>query len=326
MTDDTSSRARHDPLFQLLVEHPERLNKFVRAMLPREWLPLISDRPFELVHANFTGQEKLEQHRADLVVQGWDIHGEPFQVAFEHKSEADPETPEQTMGYSRRLRERQAKLRPQPAPALPRVIPVLFTHGKRWHPPYTIPADSPWFGSLLEMAWTIDLFVMLHLDLHEHSEVVRRIEDADPGLRMWVRALQLPAKPEPAEMDRFVDSLIADDPWYRAVLGYTHDKVGKNKIDESLERRRPQERRGMMETWGEEVQREIGPKVARETTQQILLRQIQRRFGPLSAAHRERIAAGTLEDLNAWVDSVLDADSASEVLRAGPERVNGVEV
>ena len=58
---------------------------------------------------------------------------------------------------------------------------------------------------------------------------------------------------------------------------------------------------------------------------EILLRQIERRFGPLAKTHRERIAAAGLEELDAWLDSMPDAGSAAEALRAVPERINGAE-
>ena len=45
----------------------------------------------------------------------------------------------------------------------------------------------------------------------------------------------------------------------------------------------------------------------------LLLRLLERRFGPLPAAIRQRVAAADAETLLAWGERVLDADSLDEV-------------
>ena len=50
----------------------------------------------------------------------------------------------------------------------------------------------------------------------------------------------------------------------------------------------------------------------------VLERQIQRRFGPLPAAVAERLGRASADDLAAWADNVLDADTLDGVF--GPER------
>ena len=44
-----------------------------------------------------------------------------------------------------------------------------------------------------------------------------------------------------------------------------------------------------------------------------LTRIMERRFGPLSSTVRDRIAAAGPDELDAWLDRVLDADSPEEV-------------
>ena len=46
---------------------------------------------------------------------------------------------------------------------------------------------------------------------------------------------------------------------------------------------------------------------------EILTRIMDRRFGPLSSTVRDRIAAAGPDELDAWLDRVLDADSPEEV-------------
>jgi len=50
----------------------------------------------------------------------------------------------------------------------------------------------------------------------------------------------------------------------------------------------------------------------------IILRLMSRRFGPLPDAFRQKVMAGSLEELDAWADALLDAKTLDEVLAAAP--------
>ena len=49
-----------------------------------------------------------------------------------------------------------------------------------------------------------------------------------------------------------------------------------------------------------------------------LLRQLQRRFGPLPAPVRERVEQAPPADLERWLDQVLTASTLTEVLDGAP--------
>jgi len=49
----------------------------------------------------------------------------------------------------------------------------------------------------------------------------------------------------------------------------------------------------------------------------ILLRQMGRRFGPLSDAVRQQILSASPEQLDHWADAILDAKTLNEVLYPG---------
>ena len=49
-----------------------------------------------------------------------------------------------------------------------------------------------------------------------------------------------------------------------------------------------------------------------------LLRLLERRFGPLPEWARERVSAASVEQLDAWLDGVLDARSPDDLL-GGPK-------
>ena len=50
-----------------------------------------------------------------------------------------------------------------------------------------------------------------------------------------------------------------------------------------------------------------------EARQQTLLRQLQRRFGPLPEQHTQRVLAAGTAELDRWLDRILDAASVDDV-------------
>jgi len=52
-----------------------------------------------------------------------------------------------------------------------------------------------------------------------------------------------------------------------------------------------------------------------EGSQLVLQKLLTKRFGPLSAEVMERIASGSSEQINRWVDRMMDAASLEEVFR-----------
>ena len=50
----------------------------------------------------------------------------------------------------------------------------------------------------------------------------------------------------------------------------------------------------------------------------ILLRLLERRFGPLPSSARSRVAKASADELDVWADQVLDASSLEEMFGAPP--------
>ena len=71
-----------------------------------------------------------------------------------------------------------------------------------------------------------------------------------------------------------------------------------------------------LEARGRLIGREEGREEGRGDGQRhTLARLLARRFGPLDAETRERLAAGTPEQLDRWTDAFLTAGSLEEVFR-----------
>jgi hypothetical protein len=61
---------------------------------------------------------------------------------------------------------------------------------------------------------------------------------------------------------------------------------------------------------------QIGQSQGRvEAMVSTLLKQLSRRFGPVPAASKERIRSANIEQLDAWLDAVIDAPTLEDVFR-----------
>ncbi len=69
---------------------------------------------------------------------------------------------------------------------------------------------------------------------------------------------------------------------------------------------------GLERGWAEGLERGRAEGLERGEARS-LTRLLERRFGPLPPRVRDRIVAGNLDDLDAWLDRTLDADSLDEV-------------
>ena len=64
--------------------------------------------------------------------------------------------------------------------------------------------------------------------------------------------------------------------------------------------------------------RDEGMQLGRqEGERRVLERQLQRRFGALSAENTERLTEASMEDLETWAENVLDAQTLDDVFDLG---------
>ena len=64
--------------------------------------------------------------------------------------------------------------------------------------------------------------------------------------------------------------------------------------------------------------RDEGMQLGRqEGERRVLERQLQRRFGALSAENTERLTEASMEDLETWAENVLDAQRLDDVFDLG---------
>ena len=306
----SGERQRHDPLFRLLAEHAERLDRFFRAVLPAAWLARAAAEPFALAHGSYTTGD-LDTRQADLVVRARTrAHGDPVYVVAEHKSRNDPKAPGQAAGYCAMHRHRHAKEERAGAGrrALPFATGLIVHHGARaWSPPYAARTDAADMERRLEAACALDMLLLLHFDLRRPGGA----SFADPGLRMWAAAYALPEKVTDAALRGLVRSLVEGDDWLRPVMRYTIVKLRTKpeRVRAAVRMERPQDEEWIMEAWEIEMESDVARK--------IFLKMLEHRFGPLSEADQAKVVINGVRDQDAWMKLAMDAKSLGEVLRTG---------
>jgi hypothetical protein len=72
--------------------------------------------------------------------------------------------------------------------------------------------------------------------------------------------------------------------------------------------------------WADEVRAKALVEARTQTLADVLSRQLRRRFGELPPNFTERIHSASGEELDAWMDRVMDAASVSDVF--DDKRVN----
>jgi len=122
----------HDHLFQALLEDPYRAGVLLREQLPPEVADRLADAPPRPVEGSFV-DEALRGTRSDRLFEASLTDGRPalLYILLEHKSEPDPRTPVQLLGYMSRIWDRYAGRDPERLRHLPPIMPLVIYHGRR---------------------------------------------------------------------------------------------------------------------------------------------------------------------------------------------------
>jgi flagellar biosynthesis/type III secretory pathway protein FliH len=126
-----------------------------------------------------------------------------------------------------------------------------------------------------------------------HEEVMSQI--THPPAKQAVRHLETMLTDEQLRWQAFYQETAQMEE--RILLGMAHNK-GKKE--------------------GREEGREEGLKEGRAQRAQILLRQLTRKFGPLSPTTQQRVNAAGTGELDTWALKLLDAKTLDEVFAANP--------
>ena len=302
-----------DLFFRYVMTDPMRAHDFLRHTMPNEIAGWLVDEPPEILEGTFV-DETLKGSQSDLLMRVRLTDGSDGFVYLlaEHKSAPDPGLPLQLATYMVRIWKRHVgeglgKLR-----ALPPIVPVVIYHG-----------EPSWSGpeSLRDMIATPDP-VLAYLPGERY--VLRALRDMDikkrtrdPGLRAGLGALRGDGVADVARsLPEEGDILKVTLEFLRRVHKITNEELAAelrkggradmealagSLADTTLKQGRAEGR----------VEGRAEGRV--EGRAETLVRQLERRFGPLSRKIRRRIDGADIAELDAWLDGVIDAPDLKSV-------------
>lgn len=325
-------RKRHDAFFRAVFSDPVHAGALVRDQMPNEIAGLLADKP-PVVHLDTFIDEGLWETQADLLLEVELADGGSafVYVLIEHKSYPDPEVVLQVLGYMVRVwrdyvrKGKGREGRTARARSLPPIIPLLGYSG-----------SAPWKGptDLADMIATdTPELIFLHgpyLILRQWAQMPPEALSDDPVSQAGLLTL---TGRGPAYLDE-IEAALEDNPALQEQFAvYIRETVigaetAMSAAQDQLEQRlaaaaKAGQTEGVLGTIMEKLRAEgeakgraegVAEGVA-EGEAKSLIRLLERRFGPLAQADLDRIAGADLDQLDAWIDQVLDAESVEALLR-----------
>ena len=326
----------HDALFRALVSNPRRAGALLADYLPREVAGLLGpDTPPEAMEGSFVDADASRtQCDALFRVRLRTGHDARIYVLLEHKSFVDATVPLQILKYMVNIWQREIES-DTARDRLPPIIPLVFFHGGgRWTAARSVVEmiDAP-----EELAPLLRDFAYL---LHDLGEIEPLRLSRMPEVRAGLLALRVVHAEDivPEILDLMTGGTLAGSEFERHILRYIVERMNLTlpMLEASLRRTKPDRWEALMgtvaEAWIEQGRAEGIEKGLAEGIEKglaqgfekgqagLLLRQLERRFGALPEAVRQRVRDASASELEAWAEAVLDAASLDEVLAAGSQR------
>jgi len=306
------SHAGHDHGYKRLFSYPQAVAELVRGFFPPDWVEHLDLSTLERAGNDFISGD-LRERRSDVI---WRIRWKGEREAWlylllEFQSTIDPCMAVRLLTYSGLLLEeivRKEKLKP--GVGIPAVLPVVLYNGERpWRAALDLArlcfeAPESLLGHLPRLRYLLRDEKRLDLDRPELYRntiaLLFRIETSRKPAEVsrWIRELSV-LLPRDEELRRTITV------WLVSVLRRIFPGVIIPEVAD-LE--------GDTMTVLEANMRRWQRKVRAESMREILLQQIERRFGPLPKDKRSRIKAITsLTRLRRLADQILTAKSLQEM-------------
>jgi predicted transposase/invertase (TIGR01784 family) len=313
----------HDRYFRESFGRVEVARDFLRHNLPADLLALVDLETLEVSSETHVAED-LRESCSDLVYRlAWRDGGAlEVYVLFEHKSRPEHWTLLQLLRYAVAAGERHRQQQPK-AKRLPPVYPLVLYHGqRRWRAPlhfhdlveplppslapfvpqfrYALHDVSPRSKTEVKGAVSTRLVLLALRHIWSHEPIARLRELIEPIAEIE----------DQSEATRILYTLLTyflsasahlDEGELRTLLLET--PIGETAMQTLAERYREQ---GRQQGW--QLGRQEGEAA-------VLLRQIERKFGPPAESVRARIAAADADTLLLWSERILTADFLEAVLR-----------
>ncbi|WP_419739489.1 Rpn family recombination-promoting nuclease/putative transposase [Ruegeria sp.] len=315
----------HDALIRAAFEDPKLVRAFLRDHLPNAIAAHLDLSRPQKVDGTFV-DEALAGSQSDALFRVSTRSGRAAwcYLLVEHKSTPDTDLPLQLAGYMIRIWRR---LRKEYGPALkgrlPAIVPLVLYNGeRRWRVPDGL-------GAMIDAPPELVFLPGAAYILRNIGEIPTAALSQDPALKAVLIAMK-------REAVRYLEDVVNDLPMgsdlRRQVFTYiseVYQDVDRDDIMAELRRLGAHDMEAHMGTIaqtmhaegkavglaeglaaGEAKGKAEGLAVGKAET---LLRLLERRFGHVPQAMRDRVAAADVDQLDTWFDAAIDAPSLSAV-------------
>ena len=319
----------NDSSYKLLFSSPEVVRDLIIGFIPDDWLHSLDYTTLEKAPGSYITDD-LRQ-RADDVI--WRVRADGewvyLYLLIEFQSKSDPWMPVRMMVYVGLLYQdliRRGDI--LPGNRLPPVLPIVLYNGA-----------APWKAStdiadLIPKApgLVANYLPQLKYLLIEQNQYTDETLTTMRNLVAAIIQVEHPASRQALfELIDLLNDWLADNPelrrifaiWIRAVvLRRSKHAVVLPKIDDLKELKMTLTAR--FETWAEEFEQRGIEKGLQAGIEQGLLkgealalkRLLIKRFGPLPDRAVQQIGSATADQIDLWIDRLLDAQSLNDVLRS----------
>jgi predicted transposase/invertase (TIGR01784 family) len=311
----------HDCFFRENFGRPAIAQDFLRHSLPAEVLAALDLSTLEIAKDSYVTPE-LRQIYSDLVYSVAYRGRKPEQrliiyLLFEHKSRPDAWVMLQLLRYILASGDEYRKRHPK-ATHLPPVYPLVLYHGRRaWH------VSTQFQDLIAPLPEALAPYVpQFRYDLHDISARGNAEIKGEVLTRLVQLALRHIYSDQPRERLRelveLIDTVI-DQPTALEILEslLRYYVQGSGRLDEPEVRALLQESQTgepLMQTFIDRYIAQGEQRGEQRGRATMLLRLIERKFGPPSEPMRERIIQADPDHLLEWSERILDAQSLDEVL------------
>ncbi len=166
--------------------------------------------------------------------------------------------------------------------------------------------------------------------LHDLGRIAPQRLSRDPEVRAALVTLVVATTTdmEPEDLDLIGAALVADGAMERVILRYLTavQDLTRAEMERSLKRTQPERWEMLMgtmaEAWLEEgVTKGFNKGLTRgrvEGKAEMLLRQMERRFGKVPETVCARVSGASTDELDAWGDALLEAATLDEIMTSTP--------
>ena len=311
--DNSSVYKPHDRFFREVFSREDNARDLLMATLPQEIVGRLDLR--KIIVENTSMIEKGQENMSDLLIRtNLGNSSALVYILVEHKSYANRWSVFQLLKYMVRIWERE-RIRQGSVKTLPIIIPVLFYHGMRkWRMPLDF---SSYFQPEEELSSHIPAFRPVMIDL-------QAMEDRDFRGSQMIQAVLKTLKYSRRNLGAYLLEILRSvfaaprDEKHRAFLeslfGYilaVGTDIDEQDVDRAFRFVGSHEVREAYMTLAEQL---IAKGMIKEK-QEILLKQLEQKFGDVSEADKKKIEETKEPDkLDQALILILKSDSIEEIL------------